>query len=306
MSVHKNTSGDKAGVWYALAAFALWGVLPLYWKALARVPAAEILAHRVIWSLVFVAMLLVATKRWNALKQVAGDGKKRVSLLVSALLVGLNWFIYIWAVNAGHILEASMGYFITPLLNVLLGLVFLREKLNTRQAVALGLAAAGVLLRTIELGNIPWISLSLAVSFAGYGFVKKTANLDGVIGLLAETAVLAPIAVCYVAFRQIGGSGALGASTLAVTLLLLGAGVVTSTPMILFAEGARRVTLSTLGFVQYVLPSISLLLGVLVYHEPLTRVQALSFVLIWCALVLYSLANVRIERKPQAESLGGM
>lgn len=293
MTTHAAAGNKRAGVWYAIAAFAAWGVLPAYWKALKQVPATEILAHRIIWSLVFVAALLGATRRWGELKQVARDGKKRLYLLATSLLIGANWLIYIWAVNADHIVESSMGYYITPLLNVLLGLAFLRERLNGRQILVLTLAAAGVLIRTVQYGSIPWISLGLALTFSLYGLLKKIADIDGIIGLLAETAVLAPIALGYVLFRQVQGTGALGTSPIVITILLVSAGAVTSIPLLLFAEGARRVPLATIGFAQYLSPSLSLLLGVLVYREAFSGMHALSFGLIWCALTVYSLSNAR-------------
>jgi len=296
MEPERRSEHKRAGVLYVTAAFAVWGVLPVYWKALQSVPPLEILMHRIIWSLVFVSVLLTVAKRGKTLRENLGSARVRLFLLATSALIGINWFLYIWAVNNGHIVESSMGYFITPLLNVLLGMIFLRERLNARQTTALTLAAAGVIIRTAQYGGIPWISLGLALSFALYGLLKKLANLDSLIGLLGETAVLAPAALGYILFLQVRGTGAFAASSCAVTLMLAAAGIVTSVPLLLFAEGAKRVPLATVGFAQYISPSLSLCLGVLVYHEVFTGMHALSFSLIWCALLVYSFSRVKLGK----------
>ncbi|MGE5530060.1 MAG: EamA family transporter RarD [Patescibacteria group bacterium] len=284
----------KKGLSYVVAAFAAWGVLPVYWKLMAGVPAAEILAHRVVWSLVFVAALLfLAAGRRAKLGAILRDGKKRLYFPATAVLIGANWFLYIHAVNSGHIVESSLGYYITPLLNVLLGLVFLRERLRPAQILALALAAAGVIIRTIQYGSVPWISLGLALTFSLYGLLKKAADLDGISGLFLETAVLAPLALGFIIFWQARGEGSFAAAGVPTSLLLAGAGVVTATPLLWFAEGARRVTLTTVGFAQYLSPTLSLALGVLLYREPFSGWHAVSFGFIWCALAVYSLSQAR-------------
>ncbi|MGE5599124.1 MAG: EamA family transporter RarD, partial [Bacteroidota bacterium] len=273
------------------------------WKLLERVPAAEILAHRILWSLVFTTVLLAVRRRWTELRRILGERRNRWYLLGTAILIGANWFIYIQAVNTGHLVESSLGYFITPLLNVLFGLVFLGEVLGAAQGAALALAAAGVVVRAVQYGSVPWIALGLALTFAIYGLLKKAADLDGVVGLLAETAVLAPAALGYVLFRHGQGAGAFGAGP-AATLLLAGTGIVTAAPLLWFAEGARRVPLATVGFAQYVSPSLQLCLGVLVYRERFSPMHAASFGLIWCALAVFTAAQWK-RSVPSARGAGG-
>ncbi|MGE5550812.1 MAG: EamA family transporter RarD [Bacteroidota bacterium] len=288
-----NTDQRGYGVLLVVASFALWGVLPVYWKALHQVPSAEILAHRIFWSLIFTGALLALTSRRAELARALRDGRKRLYMAAAAIMICANWWIYIVAVNTGHILESSLGYFITPLLNVLLGLLVLRERLNAAQVTALILATAGVAIRIAQYGSVPWVSLGLALTFATYGLLKKVANLDAIVGLFVETAVLAPLALGFLALRHAAGVGAFGAASVSVTVLLAGAGIITATPLLLFAAGTRRVPLATVGFAQYVSPTLILCLGVFVYKETFTGIHALSFGLIWAALAVYSLSHVR-------------
>jgi len=285
------------GTWYAVGAFSLWGILPLYWKALKNVPASQIIAHRIIWSFVVVAILLFLQHRIKELKQAVSSWRYRFFFLLSAVALGTNWFIYIWAVNAGHIVETSMGYFINPLLNVLLGMLFLRERLNFWQAISVALAFTGVLYMTLEYGKLPWIALSLAFSFAFYGLFRKTSHAGSLIGLLIETIILSPAALTFIVFRQLNGTGALGSVSFVSHILLVCSGIVTATPLLWFTHAARRIPLASVGFFQYLAPSIQLIIGVIVFKEPFTSVHLVSFSLIWGALSIYSLSNTVIMQR---------
>ena len=294
MSEEREKSGDHhaAGVWYAVIAYVAWGILPTYWKALQRVPAGEILAHRIVWSCVFVFGMLWVLGGLGKVKAVLAHRQQRWGVLWSSLLISVNWFVYIWAVNGGHIVQASLGYYINPLFTVLLGLVVLRERIDIWQVAALLLAAAGVAVLTVEYGRIPWIALTLAISFGFYGLAKKLVNVEAMTGLALETAFVTPAALGYIIFLQASGRGSLGTGSPLTTVMLVAAGVVTALPLLWFGEAAKRIPLATVGFIQYLSPSISLLLGVFLYKEPFTRVHLISFSLIWCALVLYSLTRV--------------
>jgi len=279
------------GTWYALAAYLTWGILPIYWKALKQVPAGEILSYRIVGSFVFLALFNWLKNRWPVVREAYASPANRLSSLISALFIGFNWFLFIWAVNAGHIVEVSMGYYISPLLSVLLGVLFLKERLTFWQMTAFLLAVSGVLFMTIRYGRIPWIALSLAVSFAVYGLLRKTSRVGSVTGLTAETVVLTPVSLAFLIFLWTQGNSSFGTASIPVHLLLIGAGIVTSTPLIWFARGARRIPLSTLGFIQYLSPTCSLLLGIFMYKEPFTMTHGVSFALIWIAICLYSLAR---------------
>jgi len=300
----KAAHSDKVvGTWYAIAAFTVWGFLPLYWKSLDHVPSAQILAHRIFWSFILVSVVLCVKKRKSEAFFALSSWKNKLTFLISALTLGANWFIYIWAVNTNHIVESSMGYFINPLLSVLLGIIFLKERLNHVQVLSVFLAFIGVSYLTIQYGKIPWIALSLAVSFAFYGLLRKTAKAGSLIGLLAETMLLTPAALTYLIIVHVRGTGAFGNAGVGTSLLLAGCGVVTSLPLIWFAHGARRIPLAAVGFTQYLAPTLMLLLGVFVYREPFTVSHLVSFGCIWTALVLYSLSHTRLfERHPKAQS----
>ena len=294
---------DLIGIWYALAAYTAWGFLPLYWKLLDAIPSGEILAHRILWSFIFVLFILLFYKRWNELKEVLSQRKHRLVLMISSFLISCNWFTYIWAVNNGHVIEASLGYYMNPLISFLLGLLVLRERLNSWQYGSLALAFIGVLIITIEFGTVPWIAFSLALSFGFYGLCKKLVKLNSMVGLALETLFVVPIALIYISYLEVNGMGSLGHISMKELVLLMSAGITTALPLLWFAQGAQRIPLSTLGFIQYVSPSISLLLGIYVFEEPFTRVYMLSFGFIWSALFLYSISNskwmVRIQPKKQ-------
>jgi chloramphenicol-sensitive protein RarD len=278
------------GLIYAFAAFTTWGVLPAYWKWLGEVPALEILAHRIIWSFLFVAILFLFSGGVQGLRSL-GAGLRRPAVWLSSILISCNWLTYIWAVNHNHVVEASLGYYINPLFSIALGTIFLREKLTRMQWSAIAVAAAGVLVVTLHHGQVPWIALSLAATFTWYGWTKKRTTLDAKTGLALETIVVAPIALAYLTFVHSSGGGMFGNPAAPETWLLIGAGVVTALPLLWFAKASQRTTLVTLGFVQYIGPSISLLLGVLVYGESFTADHWLSFGLIWIGLAIYTLSH---------------
>jgi chloramphenicol-sensitive protein RarD len=292
-----HTRGQISGVWYTIAAFFLWGILPLYWKAMKQVPSSQILAHRILWSFIFVVLLLTAQRRTSQLRSAIASRRNRVFFIASAFTIGINWFIYIWAVNAGFLVETSMGYFINPLVSVLLGIVFLKERLRFWQVVSVMLAFSGVLYMTLNYGKPPWIALSLAFSFGSYGLLRKTSHADSLMGLFFETAFLSPLALAYIILRGVQGTGAFGTVTPLLHILLVCSGVVTSIPLIWFAHGARRIPLSTVGFTQYLAPTLQLFLGVVVFREPFTSVHLISFSLIWIGLALYSLSHLSFMRR---------
>ena len=285
------------GLFYAVVAYLLWGFLPVYWKALHVVPAAQIVGHRMVWSLVFVGILFVLKNRWSQFLRSLKQKKVVAIYLAAATILTVNWFIYIWGVNAGYVLETALGYFINPLVNVLLGVVLLREQLRLWQWVAVGVAAVGVLYLTIVYGALPWLALALAFSFAIYGLVKKIAPLDALNGLFLETALLCLPALLFLLYQDWRGAGAFGHTGLTTTVLLVGTGLVTALPLLLFAAAVRQIPLSTIGVLQYLAPTIQFLLGVLVYGEPFTLTRLIGFVFIWLALVIYSVDGVRRRRK---------
>lgn len=300
----RDTSREfGAGVWYAIGAFTAWGVLPLYWKSLKEVPSPQILAHRILWSFVFVVILLKSRKRPPLGESFNSTGRMLYSLL-SACILGTNWFIYIWAVNANHVVEASMGYFINPLISVLLGVLILRERLSFWQILSVLIALGGVSYITVRYGRLPWIALSLAFTFGFYGLLRKTSHVDSLNGLAFETAALSPAALAYLVVMGIEGKGSFGTASPLLHLLMIGSGVVTAVPLIWFAHGARRIPLSTVGFLQYLAPSLQLFLGAVVFGEPFTRVHLVSFSLIWGALCLYSLSHTSLLKRLEPRKLG--
>lgn len=290
------------GALYAAAAYMIWGFLPLYWKALHQVPAREILAHRILWSFLFVTLLLLVQGRLNELRALLVQGRKMRAVFAGAVVISLNWFVYIWAVNSGRVVETSLGYFINPLVNVALGILFLKERLDFWQSVSLALATLGVGIITFEYGSMPWVALSVAISFGLYGLAKKVANTGPLESLAIETAFMLPAALIYIFLVHSGGSGAFGTGSLRTSVLLCGAGIVSAIPMLLFAQGARRVTMATLGFVQYLSPTISLILGVFVFREDFTPVHMISFSFIWLALLIYALSRMGLLDRFQTAS----
>jgi chloramphenicol-sensitive protein RarD len=278
----------RSGLAAAVSAFVLWGIFPLYLKPLSGVPTLQVLAHRIVWCCLLVFAWLAVRGELGAVRAALADPVSRRRLMASACLISLNWLIYVWAVTHEHVVDASLGYFINPLLSVALGVAVLGERLNRAQWTAVGLAAVGVVYLAIVAGRPPWIALVLAASFGLYGLIRKVVAVEAVPGLATETLLLTPVAGGFLLWTAAHGTGALGHSGALVNSLLLGAGLVTALPLALFAYGARRIPLSTVGLVQYIGPTLQFLLGVLVFHEPFPRARAIGFALIWLALGIYA------------------
>ncbi len=275
------------GIAYACAAYVLWGVFPIYFKALQAVPPLEILGHRILWSLVVCVLLLLVMRHLRWLSGLLQQPRVLLWFVGSSLAVAVNWFVYIWAVNAGRVIDASLGYFINPLVNVLLGALVLKERLRRGQWLAVGVAASGVLWLTLQAAAVPWIGLTLAISWGIYGLLRKTATLGAIEGLTLETVLLAPIAATYLYWLGASGSSTFGTADTTTRLLLLAAGPITAAPLLLFTAGARRIPFFTLGLLQYIGPTLQLLIGVWLYEEPFAE-RAFGYVLIWIALVLFT------------------
>jgi chloramphenicol-sensitive protein RarD len=284
----------QAGVGYGLSAHVLWGLFPLFWPLLEPASAVEVLAHRVLWSLVVVAVLLRATRGWGALRRLSRNQVQRLS--VASVLLTINWGVYIYGVNSGHVVETSLGYFINPLVSVALGVVVLGERLRRVQLVAIGFATAAVLVLTAALGRPPWIALALALSFGTYGLLKKQAGTGALTSMGVETAVSGPVAAVYLAVLALSGHGTFTTEGPGHAALLATTGVVTVVPLLLFGAAATRVPLTTLGVLQYVGPTTQLLIGLLVRHEPFGATRAAGFLLVWIALVIFTVDLVRHRR----------
>ncbi|MCG6949629.1 MAG: EamA family transporter RarD [Acidobacteria bacterium] len=293
----------KLGLLYTTGAFLLWGIVPVYWKMLQHVPAIEILAHRIVWGLVFVSIWMTVRRRWPDLREVFGRPGTVAALLASTIFIATNWGLFIYAVVTDRVLATSLGYFINPLVNILLGLVVLHERLNRRQWTAVALASLAVVLLTVQAGELPWISLVLPVSFGLYSLLRKTVHADAVVGLTFETAALTPLAVGLLVHQERLGVGALGHLGFKTDFLLVVSGAVTAVPLILFTLGVRRIRLSTAGLLQYIAPTCTFLLAVLVYDEPFSTAHAISFGLIWAALAIYSLdLRARLRQVPAIDA----
>jgi chloramphenicol-sensitive protein RarD len=288
----------RRGFGFGVAAYSLWGILPIYFKAIADISAFDIVAHRVLWSLPFLALLVVITRGWSEVRQALRRGRTLVLLLSTAALIGVNWLLYVYAVINGHILAASLGYYLNPLANVLLGRFILKERLSWLQWSAIAIAGAGILALIGGALDQLWISLTLCVSFATYGLLRKIALVDAVAGLAIETALLFPLALGWLAWRFAFGAPSFGSDTTETGLLVL-AGVVSTTPLLLFTAAARRLPYSTLGMLQFLAPTLQFLCAVWLYGEPFGRAHAIAFGAIWTALVLYVIALMRAPRAPQ-------
>lgn len=292
-----SPSEQAAGIASATGAYLIWGFLPLYWKLMQSVPSLEILAHRVVWCFVFMVFVLLASRGLKSFRaefsRLAHRPGQLAGLLAASFLISLNWLTFIWAVNNNHIIQTSLGYYINPLVSVLLGILVLKERLSLWQVFSFLLALAGVLNMTLHFGSFPWIALTLAISFGLYGLLKKMINLGAVAGTTAETLIITPVALTYLGYVHKAGQGAFGPGEPLVTGLLVGTGVITAVPLILFAGGAIRLPLATVGFLQYISPTITLVLGVFLYHEAFTAAHMVSFILIWTALTIYSLSRTR-------------
>jgi len=292
-------SHSRGGFAFGLAAYGLWGVLPIYFKAVADVAAGDIVTHRVLWSLPFLALLITIARGWASVRTVLGQPRTIGVLTLTALLIGGNWLLYVYAVTSGHILAASFGYYLNPLANVLLGRFVLKEKLAPLQWIALAIAAAGISVLAAGALSQLWISLTLCASFALYGLLRKMVAADAITGLGIETALLFPLAVAWFAWRLAAGVPMFGPTQQDHALLLV-AGIVSTTPLLLFTAAARRLQYSTLGMLQFLAPTLQFLIAVLLYDEPFTRAHAIAFVAIWTALALYVVALLRAPRLPQA------
>lgn len=292
-------SNERLGILYASGAYLLWGFLPLYWKLVDHVPAWEILAHRIIWSFVFMIILIAVIRRWHLFvdecKQIIFNKKKLLGITAAGLIISLNWVIFIWAVNSDRVLDASLGYYINPLISIFFGFIFLKERFTKIQWTAIGLVFVGVFYMTYNFGAVPWAALGMAITFALYGLLKKTVDLSAIFGLAIETLIVTPVALAYIFFLEFDGSGAMGFSF--EGLILIGTGLATALPLLLFGQGAKRIPLSLVGFLQYFAPTIMLLLGVFLFGESFTQVHAITFTLIWLGLILYSYERFLHMRK---------
>lgn len=292
-----QTQQTTAGFFAALSAFLMWGLLPIYWKLVITVDPMEILCHRIVWSLVFIGVILTIKQRWAETFSPMRSPRNLGILTLSSLCIGTNWLVYIWAVNTDHVLDTSLGYYINPLVNALFGFLFFRERLSRMQYVAIGLAALGVINSLVSLGKLPWISLTLAFSFAMYAVLRKIAAVESLPGLFLETMVLTPVALSYIVYLKATAQSGFLVGHPDVDLLLIGAGAATAMPLIGFAFGARRLQLTTLGILQYLAPSIAFLLGVFAFNEPFTTGHLVTFGFIWAGLAVYTTDSVRTIRR---------
>jgi chloramphenicol-sensitive protein RarD len=288
----------RTGIINATLAFLCWGLFPLYFHALHEVPPSQILAHRMLWSLLFLAIVLTVRRQWKWLPAVLRQPRVIGSFVASALLLSANWLVYIWSVNNGHVIEASLGYFINPLVNIMFGYLLLKERLRAGQWAAIALAALGVAWLTWQAGTVPWIALILAATFGGYGLMRKTAALGALEGLSFETMALFPLALGYVIWLSLHGQNSFINTTADSTRwLLVAAGPITAIPLLLFAAGARKIPLSALGLLQYISPTIQFLLGVWLFHEAFSVERLVGFLLIWSALALYAAEGLWRHRR---------
>jgi chloramphenicol-sensitive protein RarD len=297
---------SQTGIAYTALSYLLWGILPIYWKFLGDVPADEILANRIFWSFWFMLLFLLVTRRFRGftsyLKTSLTKKKQVLALLIASLLISANWFIYIWAVNTDQMVEASLGYYINPLVSILLGVFILKEKLTRAQILSFGLAAAGVLVLTLSYGDFPWIAFGLAFSFGLYGLAKKLIQVESSIGLTLETMTIAPVSIIYLLFLYQDDSLALFHTGTGTDLLLIGAGAATAIPLLFFSRGAQQIPLYMVGFLQYIAPTITLILGVWMYHEPFSTVHAIAFCFIWLALAVLTASRLQLARKRRKDA----
>ena len=287
----------RRGFLLGAAAYAMWGLFPLYWTLLKPAGAVEILAHRVFWSLAVMAALVVALRRAARFKKILTTPRTRMFLTLAAVVIAVNWGAYIWGVNNGHVVETSLGYFINPLVTVLMGVVILGERLRRLQWVAMGIATVAVIGLAIEYGRPPWVALALAFSFGTYGLAKKKANAGAVESLALETLLLAPIALGYLMFLGSQGTSSFGNTGSGHAVLLVSTGIITAIPLICFGAAATRVSMTTLGLLQYLAPTIQFVLGVLVFHEPMPTLRLFGFVLVWISLAMFTFELVTHRRR---------
>lgn len=309
MRTPENTPDSRPeaawGVVYGIAAYSAWGIVPVFWKQLRHVGAVEILAHRTVWSLLAFAALTLVTGQRRALGAALRDRRVVAAMAATGALVSANWVLFIYAVAVGRLLDASLGYFINPLLSVLLGMLFLRERLRPAQWLALGLAASGVVYLAVRAGSVPWIALALAGTFGVYGLLRKVVAVNSLPGSTLETLFIAPLGAAYLVTLHVDGSGAAGRTDLRTHVLLAATGIITALPLVWFTNAARRLSLTTLGFLQYLAPTGQFLLAVLVYGEPFTATQAVSFACIWTGLAVFSADAALRARRPRVLTARG-
>ena len=293
----------KKGIWYAVGAYVVWGVFPIYWKLLHDVPALELICHRIIWSSLMLGSVILLSRQWRSFWSAVRKPQVFAAYSIAAMLIGINWLTYIWAVNSGFIVESSLGYFINPIISVILGVIFLRERLRRWQWFPVGLAVTGVLFLTWAYGSLPWIALTLASTFAGYGLIKKISPLGSLYGLTLETAVLSMPALMYLVHIGSTSGGAFPNAGLRSGLLLTSTGLVTTVPLLLFASATRRIPLSLLGILQYISPTLQFLCGVVIYAEPFTHVQLVGFAIVWTGLIIFAVEGFVVRRAESAPAV---
>lgn len=286
------------GILYGIGAYALWGFFPIYWKLLHDVPALQVIGHRIGWSFLILLAYIVARGQWKAFRASAMNWRTIGIYTIAAVLLSFNWLIYVWGVNAGFIVETSLGYFINPLLSVLLGVVFLRERLRPWQWVPVGIAAIGVGYLTFVYGRLPWIALSLAFTFGFYGFVKKLSPLGSLYGLTLETGIVFPVAVIYIVLVGLNGTGEFLHNGSLIDVFLIGSGLVTTIPLLMFASAAKQIPLTIVGLLQFIAPTIQFLIGVFIYKEPFDQAHFIGFSIVWVALIIFAVESYMANRIP--------
>ncbi|MYL49627.1 EamA family transporter RarD [Halobacillus litoralis] len=296
---------EKLGIFYTAGAYILWGVLPIYWKMIQEIPAFEILAHRIVWSFLFMGIVIMIARKQKEFmrecRQIVKNKKQLIGITLASITISINWVTYILAVNTDHVVEASLGYYINPLVSILLGMIVLKEKFSKAQWLAFLLAALGVIYMTVNFGSVPWLALLLAFSFGSYGLLKKLVPLNAMFGLTIETLIVTPIAMVFLFQQQTGQWSTIDFWSW-TTAIVFGAGIVTAIPLLLFSAGAKRIPLSMVGFLQYFAPTIMLIIGIFLYDEPFTDVHAVSFTLIWAGLAVYTVTRVKRLKKYEAKA----
>lgn len=288
------------GIWFAMGAYGIWGLFPIYWKWLHQVSALQVIGHRIIWSSLILLGVVSLTRQWSAFRQAIFAPRVLRIYFVAAIVLSINWLVYVWAVNAGFVIESSLGYFINPLVNVALGVILLRERLRPWQWLPIILAAIGVIYLTFAYGSLPWIALTLAISFGLYGFIKKTAPLNSLYGLTVETTILFIPASLFLIYSETTGQGAFLHFGTLTDIVLIGAGIMTTVPLLLFASAARRIPLSLIGILQYIAPTLQFLCGVFLYQEPFTPSQLIGFGFVWVSLIIFAVEGFISHRAQSA------
>lgn len=296
---------EKLGIFYTAGAYILWGVLPIYWKMIQEIPAFEILAHRIVWSFLFMGIVIMIARKQKEFmrecRQIIKNKKQLVGITLASITISINWVTYILAVNTDHVVEASLGYYINPLVSILLGMIVLKEKFSKAQWLAFLLAALGVIYMTVNFGSVPWLALLLAFSFGSYGLLKKLVPLNAMFGLTIETLIVTPVALVFLFQQQTGQWSTIDFWSW-TTAIVFGAGIVTAIPLLLFSAGAKRIPLSMVGFLQYFAPTIMLIIGIFLYDEPFTDVHVVSFTLIWAGLAVYTVTRMKRLKKYEAKA----